>query len=77
MTDVNDIMHKLQEHIAGIRGDAAWIRTQVDASKGLEVKRAKEIVARLDQMDMRLDEMAALNLPDVSAAGPTLGQPGS
>ena len=77
MTDANEIMHKLQEHIAGIRGDAASIRTQVDASKGLEVKRAKEIVARLDQMDMRLDEMAALNLPDVSAAGPTPGQPGS
>jgi hypothetical protein len=75
MTDTKDIMHKLQEHIAGIRGDAAWIRTQLDASKGLEVNRAKEIVARLDQMDMRLDEMAALNQPDDSAAGPTLPTP--
>ena len=77
MTDAKDIMHKLQEHIAGIRGDAARIRTQVGASKRLEVKHAKEIVARLDQIDMRLDEMGALSLPDVSAAGPTLGQPGS
>ena len=71
MTDAKDIMHKLQEHIAGIRGDAAWIRTQVGASKRLEVKHAKEIVARLDQIDMRLDEMGALSLPDVSAVGPT------
>ena len=72
MTDAKDIMHKLQEHIAGIRQDAARIRTQVDGSKGLEVKRAKEIVARLDQIDMRLDELAALSLPDLSEAGPTL-----
>ena len=73
MTDVKDIMHKLQEHIAGIRQDAARIRTQASASTGLEPKRAKEIAARLDQIDMRLDELAAFALPDLSAAEPALG----
>ena len=78
MTDAKDIMHKLQEHITGIRQDAARIRTQVHGSKGLEAKRAKEIAARLDQIDMRLDELAAISLPGPGADGPTLQrQPGS
>ena len=78
MTTSEAITHIMHDHITGIREDAARIRTQVRASKGLEVKRAKEIAARLDQIDMRLDELAAFVLPDRSAAGPTLQrQPGS
>ena len=78
MTTSEAITHIVHDHIAGIRQDAARIRTQVGASKGLEVKRAKEITARLDQIDMRLDELTAFVLPDPGAAGPTLQrQPGS
>ena len=77
MTDAKDITHIMHDHITGIRQGAARIRTQVRGSKGLEAKRAKEITAQLDQIDMRLDELAAFSLPGLSAARPTLGQPGS
>ena len=56
---ITDIMHA---HIAGIREDAAKIRTQARRSKELEADRRRKIATRLDQINLRLDELSAFVL---------------
>jgi hypothetical protein len=62
MTSSEAITHIMHAHIAGIREDAAKIRTQARRSKGLEPDRRRKIATRLDRIKMRLDELAAFVL---------------